>query len=462
MPEGELILLTGATGYVGRRLLQALERRGSRLRCLVRRPAALPGAAPSTEVVPGDLFDGESLRRAMVGITQAYYLVHSMSDEGGFAERDRQAALAFGGACRDAGVRRIVYLGALGRGEHLSKHLASRQEVGRILRSSGVRVVELRAAVILGPGSLSFDLVRSLVDKLPVMVTPKWVRTPTQPIAIDDVIAYLQEALQVEPAGVYEIGGTDRTSYAGLLRAYAKARGLHRLMIPVPVLSPGLSGRWLSLICPRQARVGRSLVEGVRNETLVTDSAADAAFRHRPLGIEEALRRAIAETPPEEPALRGGRSLAVLGACVLICLAAGAAGRPFAMQAQSPWYASLAKPWWTPPPGVFAPVWTLLYVLMGLAAWRVWRRDGLREGCLALGVFGVHLILIAAWPALFFGLHAPGAGFAEILPVWGTGVIAAGLMAVRSTLAGLLMLPCLAWLTFAAALNGAIWGMNSR
>src|SRR6185295_2833372 len=212
MPEGELILLTGATGYVGRRLLQALERRGSRLRCLVRRPAALPGAAPSTEVVPGDLFDGESLRRAMVGITQAYYLVHSMSDEGGFAERDRQAALAFGGACRDAGVRRIVYLGALGRGEHLSKHLASRQEVGRILRSSGVRVVELRAAVILGPGSLSFDLVRSLVDKLPVMVTPKWVRTPTQPIAIDDVIAYLQEALQVEPAGVYEIGGTDRTS----------------------------------------------------------------------------------------------------------------------------------------------------------------------------------------------------------------------------------------------------------
>src|SRR6185295_12377143 len=178
MPEGELILLTGATGYVGRRLLQALERRGSRLRCLVRRPAALPGAAPSTEVVPGDLFDGESLRRAMVGITQAYYLVHSMSDEGGFAERDRQAALAFGGACRDA----------------------------------GVRVVELRAAVILGPGSLSFDLVRSLVDKLPVMVTPKWVRTPTQPIAIDDVIAYLQEALQVEPAGVYEIGGTDRTS----------------------------------------------------------------------------------------------------------------------------------------------------------------------------------------------------------------------------------------------------------
>lgn len=457
----EHLLLTGAAGYVGRRLLRSLEAHGRRVRCLVRRPEALRETAPATEVVVGDLLDEGSLHAALDGVTHAYYLVHSMSTEGEFAERDRQASRAFGSACRKAGVRRIVYLGGLGRGDHLSEHLSSRQEVGTILRSSGVPVVELRAAVIVGAGSLSFELVRGLVDKLPVLVTPTWVRTPTQPIAIDDVVAYLEEALEVEPAGIYEIGGADRLSYDGLLRGYARARGLRRLLIPVPLLSPALSALWLSLVCPRQARVGRALIDGVRNETVVTDPAAERVFRRRPTGIDEALHRAIAETPPAEPALRGRRSLAALGVSLLCCLGAGAAGGVFTRGALSPWYDSLAKPSWTPPPGVFGPVWTALYVLMGLAAWRVWRRDGLREGRLALGVFGIQLVLNAAWPAIFFGARAPGTAFVEILLVWATVVAAASLMAVRSTLAGLLLVPSLAWLTFAVALNGAIWRMNA-
>lgn len=456
-----MILLTGATGYVGSRLLSALLARGEAVRCLSRHPESLPEAVRAS-AVRGDIRDEAALRDAMRGIRTAYYLVHAMTGEVDFAEADRRSARAFGAAAREAGVGRIVYLGGLGRGEGLSHHLSSRQEVGNVLRESGVPVLEFRASVIIGAGSLSFDLARTLVEKLPVMVTPRWVRTPAQPIAIDDVIAYLVEALDavLPQGGIFEIGGADRVSYGGLMAEYARQRGLRRWMVPVPILTPRLSGLWLRLVVPRHARVGKLLIDGVRNETTVADDAALRVFRVRPVGSAEAVRRALAGLPPESPALSGGRSRLALAACFVAVFAAAALGGLFTGASVSTWYPALRKPSWTPPGWLFGPVWTALYFMMAVAAWRVWRRDGLREARLSLGVFALQLGLNAAWSGLFFGLRAPGAAFVEILALWLSIAATAVLFAARDRAAALLLVPYLAWVSFAAALNGAIAWMN--
>jgi uncharacterized protein YbjT (DUF2867 family) len=294
--EAPLVLLTGGTGYVGGRLLSALEARGCRLRCLARRPEFLRSrVGPGTEVVKGDVRDRASLAAALAGVHTAYYLVHSMASGGAFEEEDRRAAGDFGAAAREAGVRRIVYLGGLGSGEELSGHLRSRQEVGRILRESGVPTIEFRASIIIGSGSLSFEMVRALVEKLPVMVAPRWVRTTTQPIAIEDVVSYLVAALDadISESTLFEIGGADKVSYLELLREYARQRGLRRLILPVPVLTPWLSSLWLGLVTPLYARVGRELIEGLRNETVVRDARALEVLPVRPRGMREAIERAL-------------------------------------------------------------------------------------------------------------------------------------------------------------------------
>lgn len=297
MESGDLVLLTGATGYVGGRLLRALEGGGRRVRCLARNPHFVRhNRSPGTEVVEGDVLDAESLGAAMRGVHTAYYLVHSMAWQGGFAERDRKAAENFAQAARAAGVRRIIYLGGLGNGSVTSPHLASRHEVGRILRESGVPAIELRASVIIGSGSLSFEMIRSLVDRLPVMVTPRWVRALSQPIAIEDVIAYLVAALEMAADGsaVYQIGGANRVSYQQVMLEYARRRGLRRLIIPVPVLTPRLSSLWLGLVTPLYARVGRRLIDSILHETVVTDQAAAEAFPQiQPMGMGEAIDRAL-------------------------------------------------------------------------------------------------------------------------------------------------------------------------
>ncbi len=295
-PAG-LTLLTGATGYVGGRLLRSLEETGARLRCLARQPEYLAGrVAPGTEVVQGDVLDRDSLSRAMVGVATAYYLVHSMSDDGDWEEMERRSARVFGEVAAEAGVQRIIYLGGLGSGPDLSAHLKTRQDVGRILGEAGVPVLELRASIIIGSGSLSFEMIRSLVEKLPVMTTPSWVRVLAQPISIEDVIAYLTEArtMPLAESRVFEIGGSEVVSYREIMREYARQRGLHRLMIPVPVLTPALSSLWLGLVTPLYARVGRKLIEGVRNPTVVHYDSALRAFSVRPRGLSEAIRRALA------------------------------------------------------------------------------------------------------------------------------------------------------------------------
>jgi uncharacterized protein YbjT (DUF2867 family) len=277
-------------------LLKVLEGRGERVRCLARRPQFLrPRVDRSTEVVQGDVLEIDSLRGALRGVDVAYYMVHSMGSRGDFEEEDRRAALNFATAARESGVGRIVYLGGLGREPGLSRHLRSRHEVGRVLRESGVLTTEFRASIIIGSGSLSFEMIRALVEKLPVMVTPRWVSERAQPLAIEDLVSYLVAALdaEVEGSAIYEIGGADRVSYMEIMKEYARQRGLKRLMIRVPVLSPRLSSLWLGLVTPLYARVGRELVESVRNATVVKDEAAVVAFDVRPRGISEAIERAL-------------------------------------------------------------------------------------------------------------------------------------------------------------------------
>ncbi len=296
------ILLTGATGYVGGRLLPLLEERGLRVRCLARRPEHLgPRVGPETEVARGDVLDRSSLEAALDGVDVAFYLVHSMRSTDDFRDADRRAAVNFSQACRKAGVRRIVYLGALGEGSDLSRHLLSRQEVGRILRESGVPTLEFRASIVIGSGSSSFEMVRALVEKLPVMVTPSWVRTRAQPIAIEDLLAYLLAALDAPLADsrVFEIGGSSVVSYGEIMQEYARQRGLRRAMIAVPVLTPYLSSLWLGLVTPVYARVGRHLIDGLRNTTVVRDDAARRTFDVRPRDIAEAIERALANEDRE-------------------------------------------------------------------------------------------------------------------------------------------------------------------
>jgi uncharacterized protein YbjT (DUF2867 family) len=308
--DDRLVLLTGATGYVGGRLLPVLAGAGYRVRCLVRQARRLR-PAPGVEVVEGDLLDDAALARAFQGVGAAYFLVHSLGRGADFEERDRRLARAFARVAAAAGVGRLIYLGGLGGGR-LSSHLASRQEVGEILRASGVPTLELRASIIIGAGSLSFEVIRALVERLPVMVTPRWVHTLAQPIAIDDVIAYLVAGLTVDlpESRVIEIGGPDRRSYRDLLHEYARQRGLRRLIVPVPVLTPWLSSLWLGLVTPLQAPVGRRLIEGVRSESVVRDPAALALFPIHPRPLAQAMREALAA---EERELAGTRWSEVLG-----------------------------------------------------------------------------------------------------------------------------------------------------
>ena len=315
--KNKLIMLTGATGYVGGRLLQMLEQHGYRVRCMARRPENLvPRVGPSTQVVKGDVLDLVSLQSALKGVSVAYYLVHSMSSEGSFEENDRKAAHNFGNIAKAAGVERIIYLGGLGNDDDdLSPHLRSRQEVGKILRQSGVPLLEFRASIVIGSGSLSFQLIRSLVERLPIMITPKWVQVSAQPIAIEDLIEYLEAALFVPDSGcrVYEIGGADQVSYADIMRIYGSCRNIGVRMIPVPFLSPHISSLWLGLITPLYARIGRKLIQSIVHPTVVCDESALKVFNIQPMGVDDAIRRAIDNEDKEFAETRWSDSLSSSG-----------------------------------------------------------------------------------------------------------------------------------------------------
>ncbi|MEO7192381.1 MAG: SDR family oxidoreductase [Vicinamibacterales bacterium] len=290
------VFLTGATGYIGGRLLRRFEEGGRPVRCLVRNTSRLASHAPTTELVQGDVLDEAVLDAALGGIETAYYLIHSMGAGGDFEATDRRAAECFGRAAHRAGVRRIIYLGGLtDESGPVSAHLKSRAETGDILRASSVPVVELRASIVIGAGSLSLEMIAALVERLPVMVCPRWVSTLTQPIAADDVLSYLEAAANLPDRGseTFEIGGPEVMSYGDLMRAYARLRGLRRWLIPVPLLTPRLSGWWLALVTPAQARVGRALVEGLKNSTVVRSTLARERFDVVPRPLSTALTDAI-------------------------------------------------------------------------------------------------------------------------------------------------------------------------
>ena len=295
----ERVLIAGATGYIGGKLARRLCESGVPTRCMARRPASADDLkAAGCEVVRGDVLDPETLGPALEGIDVAYYLVHSMGrgGEGDFEQLDREGALNFARAAAEAGLRQIVYLGGLGEGG--SKHLRSRHETAEALASTGVPLTYLRAAVVLGAGSESFQTVYHLIKRLPAMVTPKWTTTRTQPIAVDDVISYL-EAAGGDGDWVgreIQIAGPDVTTYGGMMAVMADAIGKRRpVMIRVPVLTPRLSSLWIGLVTPVDTGVARPLVEGLSTETVITDPRGMAMFDIEPTGMVEAMESAVAE-----------------------------------------------------------------------------------------------------------------------------------------------------------------------
>lgn len=296
------ILVTGATGYIGGRLVPRLLEKGHHVRCLVRDAERLAARswADQVDVVEADVLEPDSLPSVLEGISCAYYLVHSMSSSAqGFENRDRTAAGNFTNAAKHAGVAHIVYLGGLGSPDKgISKHLRSRQETGHVLAQSGVPTTEFRAAIIVGSGSISFEMVRYLTERLPVMVTPSWVETRVQPIAVRDVLSYLIEAYERPPNAhhIVEIGGPDVLTYRDMMLTYAKLRGLKRTLIPTPVLSPQLSSYWINVVTPIPNSIARPLVEGLTSEVIVDHPEAAQAYPVRPISYETAVKLALDRT----------------------------------------------------------------------------------------------------------------------------------------------------------------------
>jgi uncharacterized protein YbjT (DUF2867 family) len=291
------LLVTGATGFVGRRLVPELLDDGHAVRVLVREPARYD-APPAVAVHQGDLLEPGSFEDALAGVDVAYYLVHSMRAGADYAERDRRAARHFAVAASDAGVDRVVYLGGLGEeGDDLSAHLESRREVESLLAGGDYDLTVLRAAIIVGAGSVGFETIRQLATRLPVMITPRWVHNDCQPVAIDDVLAYLVGLLEVPATAgrTYEIGGPDVLTYGEMLRRAARVLGAREpLVLPVPVLTPQLSAHWVGLVTSVDWQVARPLIDGLRNPVVVRDDSIRDVLPVEPTPYDLAVERAVA------------------------------------------------------------------------------------------------------------------------------------------------------------------------
>lgn len=297
------VLVTGATGFVGSHLTRALVEEGHDVKAMTRRPDDYEGIGDPVE---GDVFSPETLKGALRGVDVAYYLVHSLDDKD-FVRKDAEAARAFGEAAAEAGVRQIIYLGGLGEdGTKLSAHLRSRRQVESLLGEAGVPVTVLRAAIVVGHGGISWEITRQLVKNLPAMVAPHWVGTKTQPIALRDVVRYLVGVLDNDEAKgrVFEVGGPEVLTYRDMLRRASKIQnGRDVPIVVVPVLTPELSSRWLSLVTDVDAKTGRNLIESMDNEVVVEDDSIRQVVPFETVGYDDMVREALADRLREKGAL---------------------------------------------------------------------------------------------------------------------------------------------------------------
>lgn len=462
-PSRRTALVTGATGYVGGLLVPRLLEQGWQVRVLTRSAARLQAPwRDRVTVVEGDAADADELGAALDGVDVAYYLIHAMGGEGDFVERDRQMATTFGQAARAAGVRRIVYLSGLHPEGELSAHLASRVEVGEVLMASGVPTAVLQAAVVLGDGSVSFQMLRYLTERLPAMVAPKWLTNRIQPIAVDDVMHYLVHAADLPPEvnRTFDIGGPDVLTYAEMMQRFARVTGLRkRLIVTVPVLTPRLASHWIGLVTPVDAGVAKPLVGSLVHEVVCREHDLEAMVPPLPDGptpYDTAVRRAMEGVAPDTAL----RRVAQTGAAVTATSALGA----WASDPGSAWYASLDKPAWQPPGVAFPVVWTALYAdlaaVSALTLEELDRTDRPREARAYEIALAANLALNASWSWTFFRAHRPWLAVAHSAVLAASSADLTRRAARLSPKRGAALAAYPAWCGFATVLSTAIARRN--
>ena len=419
-----LVLVTGASGYIGSHLVPRLLDAGYSVRVLSRNPGKLPAEwRDRVQVAKGDATSDDDVRAALDGVGVLYYLLHSMDGRGGFVARDRELARRFARLAEQAHVQRIVYLSGLHPEGELSEHLASRVEVGEILLGSGVPTAVLQAGVVLGAGSASFDMLRHLTERLPAMIAPKWLDNHIQPIAVADVVFYLVRAASL-PADVsrpFDLGGPDVLTYREMMQRYADlADLLPRTIVTVPVLTPNLASHWVGLVTPIKAGIARPLVGSLMHDAVRDEFDAEQVLGEPDggtAGFDEAIRAALADIDPK----LWGRTLGAVSAAVAGTAVVGG----LFTDPRSRWYRRLRKPSFQPPAAVFGPVWTVLYGLIALSS-AATIADARDQGDDAEAdaferALAANLALNTAWSGVFFRAHAPAAS-----------AVVAGLLAASS------------------------------
>lgn len=457
------ILVTGATGYVGGELVAPLLEAGARVRVLARDAGDLADRQwrERVEAVEGDATDDADLDRALDGVDVAYYLLHSMDGGGDIGERESEMAQRFAEAAERGGVRRIVYLGGMHPDGELSEHLASRSKVGQVMLDGAVPAVVLQAAVILGAGSTSFDMLRYLTGRLPAMVTPKWVGNRLQPIAIDDVLHYLVGAatLDGDVNRTFDIGGPEVLTYRDLMQRFAAVTGRRRrIIVTAPVLTPRLASYWVGLVTPVDAGIARPLVGSLVHEVTAKENDLRELLP-KPgglVGVDDALRMAAAASPRDT----GPRNLAITTAATAATAAIGS----LATDPRSRWYRSLDKPAWQPPPVVFPIAWTALYAdIAATSAATLSKHD--RDGEQAEAVryraaLAGNLVLNAGWSAVFFRGHQLRTSTAVAAALAASSADLARRSGRVSARQGWALAPYAAWTAFATALTATIARRN--